>query len=347
MKGLKERIKTILKLLVGSVFFYSGLFHLTRAMNNLIGRRLTIVTYHRVTDMGLDEIEYSLPFLFVTEDTFTKQLKFFKKHYKIVSFKDLEAFTKNGKLPHNSLIITFDDGYEDNFSRAYPILKQHKVASTIFLATDMIGNKEIPWWDQVYSRLNVLLNQEVVNDSNAQIRSDQLSAIVKEFEKDPSKLFLILNTWERSRIDGLLESLTDASSSVSDDFILSQNKFLNWKQIEEMRGHVKFGSHTCSHIQIDGLSIDAIRAELTLSKQELEKKLREKINAFSYPAGSYTEQAKRLVAECGYSFAVTTKKGLNNMKDKYALKRINIWEGTALAWDKFSKALFAFRLAGF
>ncbi len=345
---LIRALKTITKLLIATLFYYSGLFYLVRIINNVLGRRLTIVTYHRVTDKRLEQIEHSLPFLFVTEDTFTKQLRFFKKHYNIITFKDLEHFEKNVKVPSNSLIITFDDGYEDNFLRAYPILKRHDLSSVIFLATDMIGGNEIPWWDQVFARLNALSDQEIVNDQNSQITSGQLPTILEEFKKDPSKLFLILNTWERSEIDRLLESLTVASaSSVSDESIFLQNRFLRWEQVKEMQGTMEFGSHTCSHIQLDGLSIDAIRTELTRSKQELEKKLGNKVHAFSYPAGSYTAEAKRLVAECRYSFGVTTNRGLNDVRDKYALKRINIWEGTCSAWGKFSKALLAFRLAGF
>jgi peptidoglycan/xylan/chitin deacetylase (PgdA/CDA1 family) len=344
-KLLPSNAKTILKGLVAAVFFYSGLFHLTRLLNNLTGRRLTIVTYHRFTDKRLDEIEFSLPFLFVNEDTFIKQVRFFKKYYKVISFNDLEGYRREGRLPWKSLIITFDDGYEDNFLRAYPILKQHDVPSIIFVATSMVGGKEIPWWDQVYFRLNVLCDREVARDSGSQTLSDQLRIILEKFRKNPSELFSELNTWEQTKIDRLLKSLKTAYSS-PEESLLSQNKFLSWEQATEMRGDIEFGSHTCSHIVLDGLPSDKIHSELSKSKKTLEERLGGKVNAFSYPAGFYTENTKNLVAECGYDFAVTQENGLNDMNDRFALKRINIWEGTASVWGRFSNALFALRLTG-
>ena len=46
-------------------------------------------------------------------------------------------------------MITFDDGYLDNYEIAYPILRSHGAQGVFFLATGMVGSCEIPWWDRI------------------------------------------------------------------------------------------------------------------------------------------------------------------------------------------------------
>jgi len=72
-------LKSLIKTIIGIVFYYTGAFDLVRFINNLLGKRLTIVTYHRVTDEKIDEIQYSLPYLFVNINTFEEHVSFFKK----------------------------------------------------------------------------------------------------------------------------------------------------------------------------------------------------------------------------------------------------------------------------
>jgi hypothetical protein len=90
-----------------------------------------------------------------------------------------------------------------------------------------------------------------------------------------------------------------------------------------------------------------VRVEAAQSKKEIEKRLREKVLPFSYPAGHYTEDVKHIIEESEYNYGVTQDRGINNLDNRYGLKRINIWEGTgSFSNGKFSKALFALRLSG-
>ena len=98
-------MKALVKFLVAGIFYYSGAFYLLRTLNNLLGRRLTVVTYHRVADMSVDEIKWSLPYLFVTDKTFEKHLAFFKKHYRIITFQDIVTYGDNKHFPKNSLMV--------------------------------------------------------------------------------------------------------------------------------------------------------------------------------------------------------------------------------------------------
>ncbi|MFH1442356.1 MAG: polysaccharide deacetylase family protein [Candidatus Omnitrophota bacterium] len=89
---------------------------------------------------------------FVSPENFTRQMEYIKKkNYEVISLDELVESIKNKKhLKKNKVVITFDDGYKDNFEYAYPVLKKFGFPAVIFLITDWIGNnKEILTWDKI------------------------------------------------------------------------------------------------------------------------------------------------------------------------------------------------------
>ena len=106
---------------------------------------IPILLYHRISDA------HDRTSLCVTPERFAQQMAYLASNgYKVVSLYDVIAH-KNGriKLPHKAVSITFDDGYEDNFTVAYPILSNHGFPATIFLVADLVG--DISRWDEVKS----------------------------------------------------------------------------------------------------------------------------------------------------------------------------------------------------
>ncbi len=103
-----------------------------------------ILTYH--------SINYKEGSHFVTPENFAKQMEYIKKKgYEVITLDELVKSIKSKKrLKRNKVVITFDDGYKDNFEYAYPVLKKLGFPATIFLVTDYIGNeKRFLNWDQV------------------------------------------------------------------------------------------------------------------------------------------------------------------------------------------------------
>jgi peptidoglycan/xylan/chitin deacetylase (PgdA/CDA1 family) len=80
--------------------------------------------------------------LFVAPDKFAAQMKHLHKTgYETICFSTLEAHWKSGKpLPAKPILLTFDDGYKDNYTTAYPILKKHKFKATIFVISNFVGD---------------------------------------------------------------------------------------------------------------------------------------------------------------------------------------------------------------
>lgn len=89
---------------------------------------------------------------FVSVENFAKQLRYIKeKGYDVITLDELAEGIKNKKIfKRNKVVITFDDGFKDNFQSAYPVLKKFSFPATIFLITDYIGKeKEFLNWDEV------------------------------------------------------------------------------------------------------------------------------------------------------------------------------------------------------
>ena len=103
-----------------------------------------IITYHNVTD-GKNALNN------VTPASFAVQMKFLKKHYyNVISFDDYVLGTKKGRaFGRNTVVIHFDDGYEDNYTNAFPILKTYRFPASIFIVSDSVGTPNFITWDQI------------------------------------------------------------------------------------------------------------------------------------------------------------------------------------------------------
>lgn len=93
-----------------------------------------ILMYHNIT--GHDTSSK----LSVSPDSFERQIRFIARHYNSVTVLQLAEMVKSkSRLPKATIAVTFDDGYENNYTNAFPILKKYNVKATIFLIVDKIA----------------------------------------------------------------------------------------------------------------------------------------------------------------------------------------------------------------
>lgn len=155
---------------------------------NVYKRGVLILNYHSVNpDYKFSTSPYD----------FEEQMLFLKENYEVISLDDLNSPDFNPLMIDKvKVIITFDDGYEDNFLYAYPILRKYNLPATIFITTDFIFNKvDIAKDWPVYNNLKPLKLEQIKEMLNNKIsigshskthyRSSSLSA--EEFTLELSK----------------------------------------------------------------------------------------------------------------------------------------------------------------
>ena len=357
---MKRFIKGFIKDLLGWFLYASkvlDVFLLIR--HRLYGSQGTVILlYHRVIPRDRQDGVCSFPGIVVSRESFEKQMRFLSEHYNVMSLDDyLEARVKKIPLPYKTAVITFDDGWKDNFLYALPLLKRYKLPATIFLATGFIGKGEAFWPE----KLGFLVKQIVASRSKTRkpVEDGFLEELRQLLDSAPNNLreekirLLLTRAMERllyldeSRRNTLIARLESCLNDF--EYPSEENSCMNWEQIEEMkRSKISFGSHGVSHNILTVLQEEKIAEELEGSKRLIEDRLGIEVKSFAYPNGDYSEDIVGRVRGAGYKVALTVDPGINTLKtDIFRLKRINIHEGVSTGFSgNFSKGLFSLYLSG-
>jgi len=291
--------------------------------------------YHRVLDEEDISSSYSQNGIIVSKKTFAFQMQYLQNHFNAISLIDIIQNLKfKIPFPSRSCLVTFDDGWNDNFQNAYPIFNKNHIPAVIFLPIDFIGTNKLFWQEHLTKVLNDLYHsclQDIKFQKKAMraLNSEDIDAILstssKEINEKISKFVSLQKSKKKIEVDNLiqrLESFLKASSNISEHTF-----FLNWDEIRIMaKNGIDFGSHGKSHKILTNKEVD-IQQELKESKNVIENELKVKIKSFSYPNGNYSEEVVRFVRDQGYEMAFGTENGfVSQDDDPYTLKRINIHE---------------------
>ena len=122
-------MKQILKKIIFGLL--NAIFH-----HEIFLRDASILMYHSIAENGV--------FFTVKPSEFERQMKYLSKNnFNVMSLGYfIDAFSKNKKIPRKTVVLTFDDGYLDNYENAFPVLKKYNFPATIFVATGFVGGKK-------------------------------------------------------------------------------------------------------------------------------------------------------------------------------------------------------------
>lgn len=281
---------------------YKRLRHSARWIRSHFVRSGLILGYHRVADD--DDLYGSC----VRPKHFAEQMAVLRKVAHPVSLADLAENLEFWGLPERAVVVTFDDGYADNFFEAMPKLVDNEVPATLFVATGNLGREF--WWDELAriilhpSTLRKVLEVEVDSSRFAWPTGNTGAAIRRAKVNTIYRALLPLPMEQRESAVDQLRSQTDAGP-MPDSYSC---RALQPEELRELAESdlVSIGAHTVSHPMLAGLPADAQQWEISTSKQSLETILDRPVTTFSYPNGSASLLTRKLVAEAGYEAACTS-----------------------------------------
>lgn len=275
-----------------------------------------ILSYHRILPYSHPEYNKMQPGMVVSDEAFRRHLLWLKKWFDIVSFLDFRKGVAGRKKP--LCIITIDDGWVDNYTYAFPILKELNIPATIFLVSNMLDTDKYFWPE----KLSLLLDNTLAKVLLKKYLSEQYASELMDFNNVDEVVELL----KSKRDEDIIENLENIEEKLVESGLTlnTHRQILNVSELKEMyeSGLVNYGSHTANHIRLDKVSMSKVQQELNESKKQLEAMLDITISTFCYPNGSYTDDVVDEVSKI-YAEACSTNKGWVGMNcNKCKLNRI-------------------------
>ena len=305
----------------------SILLNLIRFKRKIQHDTVTILCYHRINYKNGLFYDRNIS---ASPEEFARQLHYLKKHFALISSKQLNDFYNDDlELPPNAVLITFDDGFKDTAHNALPVLHELHIPAIVFITTGFIDTELIPWEDRLAYLFNTI-EAEVVDEEECgtfSVKTDEdknasLWACCKEFRKihTSQREKIVKKMYERY---GVNEEAMAAAAQKAQLGYMSSEDIGFWKQ-----RCIDFGAHTVNHAHLPSLPEKEQAAEITVSKQTLEKILGEEVRVFAYPfgkAGDYNETTRQMLKEAGFSLGMIFEEGYNDKTADYlALRRMGV-----------------------
>jgi len=266
--------------------------------------KVVILMYHRVLPRSDLTTTFVQPGMYVTPETLRVHLRFLTSCFTILSLDDLLSKWAGGHWDSRAryAVVTFDDGWLDNYRYAYPILRELGIPATIFLPTSLIGSREWLWSD----RLAYLLQRRGRGDP------DEWDASIER-----AKLMA-----DEARSELIARLAADARVALP-----TERCFIDWHEAREMSRHrISFGSHTSTHVNLTRLTGAALERELREPFDVLRAELRDHLAVLAYPNGDHSPAVVTAASAAGYRAALTTMAGVeaDRPADLFRLPRIGV-----------------------
>lgn len=281
-----------------------------------------ILSYHRVYQPFHNHKNFVQPGMFVFVDTLKKQFLFLKSNFTVLPLFELIHRLEIGLDTSNCCAITFDDGWLDNYTFAYPVLKELQLPATIFLATGFIGTDRLFWPEELSSCLQGL--ESVDKSRYDKILQLILGNVPASSEERLDKAIMALKSWEPQKREDFLAGLR-----LAPQLSVAGRMLMNWDEVREMQasGLIEFGAHSHNHVMLDQVSLAEAEQEIKLSRDEIEHQLGVAPTLFAYPNGNYTPELEVLLIRHGFKGAVTTRKDWFGKGDSpFTIPRIGMHE---------------------
>ncbi|MEM9919831.1 MAG: polysaccharide deacetylase family protein [Bacteroidota bacterium] len=270
-----------------------------------------ILTFHRVLPPSSDLRIHNHLSLEISPKQLEASIAFYRKRgYHFASLDEFHEQLQKRQEVGKMVAFTFDDGYTDNYSVAYPILKKHHIPFTIYITTNFPDRKAILWW---YLLEDVLKEAAQLSFEHQGKRYQFNCQKLREKERTFDAVRQLIN--QSFSTEGHLELLTKVlKKDVADLYRYGEKMAMSWEEIKQLSQDplCTIGAHTVNHYPLIQLDEKSLRYEILESKNRIEAHIGEAVEHFAYPFGKKVEAADReyaMVKKLGFKTATTTCMG--------------------------------------
>jgi peptidoglycan/xylan/chitin deacetylase (PgdA/CDA1 family) len=315
--------------------------------------KVIVLMYHRIANIESDP--WSLA---VSPENFEQQLMILKNEFNVISVTELLDQLKNKRIIKNSICLTFDDAYVDNYLFAKPLLEKYKCPATFFVATQYIDQQIQFWWDELEdiifnsiklpSKLSIYINRELFlfecrkdTLSNDELQKQRLWVYYEAPPTERCELYLEL--WKRLKQlchSELMSSLRQIKDWAGYTAIKKDDSMA--MTLQQLRVLIKeplfeAGIHTSAHLALASHAKDVQKPEILNCKEYLKKNLYTYLDVIAYPYGNYNDITIAILKEQNIAAAMTTEqKIITKHSNRYKLGRFQV---NNINGEKFKKQI--------
>lgn len=280
--------------------------------------RLQILIFHRVLPAA-DQLFSGVP----DARRFRTLLRHLKSMYRIAPLGEALELLRQGRLPSGTVALTFDDGYEDNYSVALPILAEEGVPATIFIATRFLDGGRMfndTVWESFRETANDGIDLDFLGLGQIPLRTwaDRRATAARVI--DAIKYLEI-----EERESAAMRVAEAAGVSLRTDLMMTSDQVARLPQ-----DLITVGAHTHSHPILTRLAPSEARSDVELGRTRLEALCGRPIDLFAYPNGKPGQDYDRthvdMVRDLGFTAALTTSPGTHTgSADFHQIPRFTPW----------------------
>ncbi len=278
--------------------------------------QFVVLTYHRIADLDApDQYPFDAELISASAAEFDWQMHMVAQHFRPERLGTLlQMCREKRKIPAGSVAITFDDGFLDNYSVAYPILRKHGVPATFFITTDFVEHNRPIWFEVVAFALlhlpvgsirHALCPQGLPSQPTREIRLLELHRCMQELKRAPDA--------QRADFVSYVSSMIDAAALR--DAWQRFGGAMRWEHVAEIsRDRIEIGSHTVSHPILSKTDALKLKVELADSKRTIEERIGRRVDILAYPVGGRSHvspEVVRVAKGLGYANGISYVAGVN------------------------------------
>lgn len=341
-------LRHAVKAAIAHALYHLGI--LDRMCARALRHKAVVLMYHRVLSSDERATTTSHPGYVVSDATFARHMTLLKQRFHVLSEQEFVRHLDEGTaFPDASCLITFDDGWRDNLTRALPVLRAHGLPATVYLPVNFIGTRRMFWRESLTHVLLEALarwrrgeDRQRIGDVLRRHRLDQVLAITAP---DPRQAVIaaVQQQGHRRMEDSALAEALPRDLGIDVATLDTVDTFISWAEAAEMAAHgVSFGAHGTEHRLLGVLPAPDAEFEVRESRRVVTDRLGAPVLTLAYPNGSVTPSVRAMVEAAGYRAAFTTEPGAVDARDdRFMLRRLNMHEDMTR-----STPLFLARLAG-